>query len=128
MFPSADPFAYPNQPIMEYDNIKQENIPIINGSQTPQMLFSNSSSGGRMYDDLEGQLFGPIPPYLQQGQPNYTMQSQMGETNMMVGMERMNYHTGITPNNDEMTGNFDGIFSAVGDDWSNMLADSRFRQ
>ncbi len=79
-----------------------------------------------MYDDLEGQLFGPLPPYLQQGQP-YDMQSHVGG-NMMTGISPdMHYHTGITPN-DEMAGAFDGIFSGDGDEWGNMLHGSRFRQ
>lgn len=128
MFSSADPFAYPNQPMMEYDNIKHENTLIMNGSPAPHMIFSNDHSGGRMYDDLEGQLFGPIPPYLQQGQPTYNMQPQMGGVNMMGVMEpSVGYHTGVTPNNDEMTGNFDGIFSGDGEEWGNVMADPRFR-
>lgn len=81
-----------------------------------------------MYDDLEGQLFGPIPPYLQQGQHNYNMQPQMGGVNMMSGMDPViGYHTGVTPSNDEMTGNFDGIFSGDGEEWGNMMSDPRFR-
>lgn len=129
MFPSADPFAYPNQPLMEYDNIKQEDNSFMNGSPTPQMIYQGGT-GGRMYDDLEGQLFGPIPPYLQQGQQNYNMQPQMSGAGMMGGMDTnmSGYRTGMTPNNDEMTGNFDGIFSGEGDDWGNMLSDPMFRQ
>jgi len=128
MFPSADPFAYPNQPMMTFENVvKQEDAPVMNGSQAPQMYLSNGTpGGGRMYDDLEGQLFGPLPPYLQQGQP-YDMQSHVGG-NVMTGISPdMHYHTGITPN-DEMAGAFDGIFSGDGDEWGNMLHDSRFRQ
>lgn len=129
MFPSADPFAYPNQPLMEYDNIKQEDASFMNGSPPPQMMFQNGGTGGRMYDDLEGQLFGPIPPYLQQGQQNYALQPPMAGSTIMGGMDTsMGYHTGMTPGNDDMMGNFDSIFSGDGDEWGNMLNDPRFRQ
>lgn len=127
MFPSADPFAYPNQPMMEIENIKQENLGgIDNPSQVPSMFLSNSSSGSGMYDDLEGQLFGPIPPYLMQGQQPFDVSGQLDPgSNMMPGLHQsdMLYHTGMTPNADM---NFDGIFSGDGDDWSNMT-DQRFR-
>jgi hypothetical protein len=129
MFPSADPFAYPNQPMMEYDNVKQENMPMMNESPAPQLMFSSNGHSGRIYDDLEGQLFGPIPPYLQQGQPSYNLHTQVGNPSMMEGVDSsMGYHTGVTLNNDGMLGNFDGIFSGDGGDWSSMLADPRFRQ
>ena len=117
MFPSADPFAYPNQPMMEFDNIKQESV-----GNTPQMNFTSSGPG--IYDDLEGQLFGPLPPYMMEGQPNFDI-SQM-ETGMPgLNPQEYNYNTGITPNGDM---NFDGIFSGEGEEWSNMLPDQRFRQ
>jgi hypothetical protein len=127
MFPSADPFAYPNQPMMEFENIKQENLGgMNNGSQAPPMFLSNGTSGQSMYDDLEGQLFGPIPPYLMQGQQPYDVLGQMETGNtVMAGPNPpdMNYHADVTPNG-EM--NFDGIFSGDGDEWSNM-DDQRFR-
>lgn len=117
MFPSADPLAYPNQPMMEFDNIKQENT----GMPQPNYL----SNGLDMpYDDLEGQLFGPIPPYLMQGQPNFDI-SQMDTGMSGLNPPEMNFHTGISPNGDL---NFEGIFSGEGDEWSNMHSDQRFRQ
>lgn len=117
MFPSADPFAYPNQPLMEFDNIKQEN--------TGNILQPSFLSNGRgVYDDLEGQLFGPIPPYLMQGQPNFDVSAQM-DPGMSGLNQEMNYQTGGIPNGDM---NFEGIFSGEGDDWSSMLVDQRFRQ
>jgi hypothetical protein len=118
MFPSADPFAYPNQPMMEFDNIKQENI---GNMPLPNYL----SNGPGIYDDLEGQLFGPIPPYLMQGQPNFDISAQMDTGMSGLNPQEVNYHTGVTPNGDL---NFDSIFSGEGDEWSNMLADQRFRQ
>lgn len=92
MFPSGDPFAYPNQPMMEYENninnfdIKQENLntpgtdsgepPNTNGNNDVYndsgigMFMGNGTAGQgqRLFDDIEGQLFGPLPPYLTHGQ------------------------------------------------------------
>ncbi|QSZ34893.1 hypothetical protein DSL72_007754 [Monilinia vaccinii-corymbosi] len=81
MFPSTDPFAYPNQPMMEFDalNSKQENV--IDTNQAQHMFLGargagngnvNGSANG-IYDDLEGQLFGPLPPYMIQGQQGFDM-------------------------------------------------------
>lgn len=121
MFPSNDPFAYPNQPMMEYENIKQQNLGLMNGAQMPPMYMSNGAPG-RMYDDLEGQLFGPLPPYLSQTQNSYDIQVPMN--NGMMNGQGMGYNPGVQTN-EEM--NFDGIFSGDGDDWNNMLADQRFK-
>jgi hypothetical protein len=123
MFPSADPFAYPNQPMMEYDNIKQENIGNMPNGLPANNYLSNGAQPG-IYDDLEGQLFGPIPPYLMQGQPNFDV-SQMDTGMSALNPQEINYHTGVTPGGDM---SFDGIFSREGDEWSGMLADQRFRQ
>lgn len=130
MFPSADPFAYPNQPLMEFDNVKQENVGMRNGPQGQRMYLSNGVNGPGPYDDLEGQLFGPLPPYLMQGQPNYDLQGQMDpSSSMMSGLtpQEMMYQPGVIANG-EMTGNFDGIFSGDGDEWGSMLtSDQRYR-
>ncbi|ESZ92990.1 hypothetical protein SBOR_6611 [Sclerotinia borealis F-4128] len=75
MFPSTDPFAYPNQPMMELEaqNLKQEN-----GMETnqPQPMYMGGGGAGAingMFDDLEGQLFGLVPPYMIQGQHGFDM-------------------------------------------------------
>ena len=80
-----------------------------------------------VYDDLEGQLFGPIPPYLMQGQPNFDVGAVAQMDTGMSGLnpQQMNFQTGVTPNGEI---NFDGIFSGDSDDWGNMMADQRFRQ
>ena len=122
MFPSADPFAYPpSQPMMELENVKQENMGMVNGTQDPSFL-SNTGAPG-VYDDIEGQLFGPIPPYLTQGQQNFDFQGQMNAGGMMPNLDPpdMNYHTGMTPNGDM---NF--VLSGDSNEWSNILADQRF--
>ncbi|KAH6681977.1 fungal-specific transcription factor domain-containing protein [Halenospora varia] len=127
MFPSADPFAYPpNQPMMEFDNVKQEDMVPNNSTQPPNMYISSNPSGAPgIYDNLEGQIFGPLPPYLTQGQQQtFDYQGQMGNAGGMVpgiNPQEMNYHTGLTPN-----GEMNFLLSDA-DDWSNMLGDPRYR-
>lgn len=66
MFPSGDPLAYPNQPRVDFGD---------------QRLGLHSTSPGGMphhdpsqfylphvYDNIEGQLLGPLPPYMMQTQ------------------------------------------------------------
>lgn len=130
MFPSADPFAYPNQALMEFDNAKQENVDMGHESQGPRMYLSNGTNAPGVYDDLEGQLFGPLPPYLMQGQPSFDMQGQMDPSNsIMSGLnpQEMIYQPGVTTSGG-MIGNFDGIFSGDGDDWGSPLtSDHRYK-
>ncbi|TVY43617.1 Activator of stress genes [Lachnellula occidentalis] len=124
MFPSADPFAYPpNHPMMELENVKQENTTMTNGAQTSSFLPDTGAPG--VYDDLEGQIFGPIPPYLTQGQHNYDFQGQLNSGGMMSNLNPpdMNYHPGLNPNGDM---NF--LLSGDSSEWDNILADGRLRQ
>ena len=76
-------------------------------------------------DDLEGQLFGPIPPYLMQGQPNFDVGPQMDTAMSGLNPQQMNFQTGVAPNGEI---NFDGIFTGDTEDWGNMMADQRFKQ
>lgn len=135
MFPSTDPFAYPNQPMMEFDNRQQkielmENL--LDSSITSNMFLSNnnttaSNTVSNPYDNLEGQLFGPLPPYLLQLQP--TDISQLDYQGGLVGgfnQQDLNGHSGLTPNGGLA---FDEIFGSGNDDWNNMLADQNvYRQ
>ncbi|KAI0799241.1 hypothetical protein GGR55DRAFT_670571 [Xylaria sp. FL0064] len=77
MFPSDDPLAYPNQPRAEF------------GIHCPSLHHVNS--GGviphdpssyyvpQLYDGIEGQLLGPLPPYLMhpQGNPGLSFTAHM---------------------------------------------------
>ncbi|KAI9803684.1 MAG: hypothetical protein M1833_000596 [Piccolia ochrophora] len=66
MFPSTDPFIYPNQPMTSIEN-PQSGQDMFGNPMSNDMMLPSGTSGG-MYDNLEGQLFGPLPPYLMQGQ------------------------------------------------------------
>ena len=63
MFPSADPLAYPNQPMTLFERQDPDAFnPILfdPGNTTPATTPSNES--------IDARLFGPMPPYLMQGQ------------------------------------------------------------
>lgn len=87
MFPSGDPFAYPNQPLMDgssYHPGRQGPHPTAGQAPDGQFYMSN------VYDGIEGQLLGPIPPYLvpsSQGQHSMDPASQMYTASNMLGMQ-----------------------------------------
>jgi hypothetical protein len=128
MFSSADPFAYPpNQPMMEYENGKEDTMGAYSNSPNPAIYVRNNAPNPGVYDDLEGQIFGPLPPYLTHGQQNLEFQGQMG-----MGAEPMgnidpafnNYPTALSPE-----GNMNFVLSGDGGGWSNTFNDQqRFRQ
>jgi hypothetical protein len=87
MFPSGDPFAYPNQPLMDgsgYHAGRQGPHPA--PGQTPDGQFYMSN----VYDGIEGQLLGPTTPYLvpsTQGQHTMDPASQLYTASNMLGMQ-----------------------------------------
>lgn len=66
MFPSTDPFAYPNQPMTTLENcqLAKQEYPY------DPNLFSQTSNSttGPAFENLDAQLFGPMPSYVIQGQ------------------------------------------------------------
>ena len=115
MFPSADPFAYPNQPMMQYENIKQEGgLGIAND---PQMFMP--------LDDLEGILYGPVPPYMNQGQQNLDLRSQFGAGNVVGGLDQnLLYQSNVLPSG-ELSSNID-IFGDSGG-WGCVNGEERYQ-
>lgn len=93
---------------------------------TTPMFLSNGPPGSAAYDDLEGQLFGPLPPYLMQGQQNFNIPMDLVPGNGMVGLQPddINGVMGNMAQNADM--NFDGIFSGEWDEWNNMSQDQRY--
>lgn len=62
MFPSEDPFAYPNQPMMELglqQKMQGEPMQGQDGSQENAQFFMQGS-----FDDMESHLLGQIPPFM----------------------------------------------------------------
>ena len=71
MFPSADPFAYPNQPMSALEDGPFKQDP--NGMSFPgsnNMFYPNGTSSSSIsYENLAMPMFGSLPPFLmQQGQ------------------------------------------------------------
>ncbi|RAR16047.1 transcriptional activator mut3p [Stemphylium lycopersici] len=90
MFPSADPLAYPNQPMTAFENKHPQAFDRTSGPPASSGLPPQMSSGmdpkghpamfaptsmpngqGRQHNDNEAQLFGPMPMYLMQGTQQY---------------------------------------------------------
>lgn len=85
MFPSEDPFAYPNQPMMELGFPMKTDLPINMGEQSQDSQFFLTGS----FDDVESQIFGQPPPYLNQhqGQPMMNIASHLYDANSMMGIQ-----------------------------------------
>lgn len=74
MFPTGDPFAYPNQqPLVDFPTPSRPQMrpapggpPSSGGAAGSQQPDSMQFYMPNMYDDIEGQLLGPLPPYLAQ--------------------------------------------------------------
>lgn len=94
MFPTGDPFAYPNQqPLMDFPaQSPQGPHPGDHGGDTPGGLHGDSMQFyiPTLYDDIEGQLLGPIPSYMPQhqgqGQHGMGIHPQMYPMHGMMGM------------------------------------------
>lgn len=107
----------------EIENIKQENIADVQNSPATTMFPSNDTTGPGIYDDLEGQLFGPIPPYLIQGQQLFDASGQIStEGNILsgLGLQQMNYN--YISNVDV---NFDGILAGGDNNWTGLGLDQQ---
>ncbi|KAK3313892.1 fungal-specific transcription factor domain-containing protein [Apodospora peruviana] len=98
MFPSADPFAYPNQPLLDPvtgtatggQQQRQASHPSGTNSQAQDAMQFYMTN---IYDDIEGQLLGPIPPYLVQpahaGPHHHRMDpTQMYNTANMIALQQ----------------------------------------
>ena len=80
MFPSADPFAYPNQPMTTLENchvIKQENQMNSSAFDVPRPTTTDAP-----YDMYDAQTYDHIPPYMMQGQPPDYLQGMNPPMNM----------------------------------------------
>ncbi|KAK9775689.1 hypothetical protein SCAR479_07505 [Seiridium cardinale] len=83
MFPSGDPLAYPNPPELG-----------MRGG--PQHYDPSQYYTANLFDGIEGQLMGPLPPYLMQtpqGQPGFSFPAQMYSDPMLaIQLQRTPQH------------------------------------
>lgn len=73
MFPSTDPFEYPNQPLcaLESRYPPDPRVPFSAGAHpavTSNQITAPMVTDFGLGDDMDVQLYGPLPPYLVQGQ------------------------------------------------------------
>ncbi|KAI9717750.1 MAG: hypothetical protein M1812_004479 [Candelaria pacifica] len=138
MFPSADPFAYPNQPMTSlesgpYKRSPHQNYNALspNNPNTSPMYFPGTGGSGNGYDSLEVQLFGPLPSYLMQGQQGQlqpgnilNMPAQQAVPSGMMGMaddiHSQQLRMASTP-----ALNYNELFG--GEDWTGLM-DPAYRQ
>ncbi|KAL5388762.1 hypothetical protein DPSP01_002868 [Paraphaeosphaeria sporulosa] len=76
MFPSADPLAYPNQPMTTFEDSHPQAYQFKHGSPIMAQLPPQYTGTGR--PDNEVQLLGPMPMYLMQGAQHRSFHPQPG--------------------------------------------------
>lgn len=74
-----------------------------------------------MYGHLEGQIFGPLPPYLMQNQAQVDMSLNMDLSGVTGLDQSMSGHSGLTPGVGQGI-NFDEIFAGANEEWSHILS------
>lgn len=127
MFPSTDPFAYPNQPMTTFENNHAQDFKTEMSPTAPNMPYqvpremktpvafnpagANVPVGSRRLNDNDVQLFGPMPMYLMQG-----------------AQQQINVQPRTAPQNLQMTGapstgnmNFTDLLG--GEEWANTFMD-----
>ncbi|MCJ1479485.1 hypothetical protein MMC13_008171 [Lambiella insularis] len=113
MFPSNDPFAYPNQPMTMLETGqfgKKENN--IDHNDTNNIYSGNPTTSNAHYENFGIELFGPLPPYLMGGQqPNMTIPNTDREMDMRGSSE-----WDLPPQVRGRGLNMDGMY---GDGWEN---------
>jgi hypothetical protein len=82
MFPSAEPFTYPNQPLTTFENNQFAKDPNVfnnfSGSKVPAMMPGQSTAPET--DNLEAQFY-PLPPYMMQQQQQQQQQQRQQQQN-----------------------------------------------
>lgn len=152
MFPSAEPFNYPNQPLTTFENnqYSKDGSGLGNfGSSSAASMMPTQTSNPSEGDNLEAQFY-TLPPYMmaqrqqqqqqQQQQPGWDlgMQPQMNgmrhqmsgnnmDNNMLSGNETWGGQQVSLGQNVGFSGmNLSEIFG--GDEWNGMLMDQGFRR
>ena len=112
MFPSTDPFAYPSRPAMTFQSLDMTSANTT--SEPPSFLRTDDLP---IYNDVQGQLFGPLPPWIRGPQTMEVQYPGNFDHSMMSGIsgQDVNYHTGFTPNAET---NLDGIFQGDDAGWN----------
>ncbi|KAJ4361970.1 Gypsy retrotransposon integrase-like protein 1 [Neocucurbitaria cava] len=112
MFPSADPLAYPNQPMTTFENTHPQvfdrgtSSPIVGGAphqmsgidiKPPPTTYTSTgipAGPSRRMNDNEVQLYGPMPMYLMQGAQGQGQRGyppQAGGSHMQIPGQNMQF-------------------------------------
>ncbi|KAL1875752.1 hypothetical protein VTK73DRAFT_9813 [Phialemonium thermophilum] len=131
MFSSGDPFAYPNQqPLMDLTSQAPMRQPPLSAGAPQQgsLQFYMPS----LYDDIEGQLLGPVPPYMvgaDQAQRGINLTPQMFGPTSMTPMQPRGSQAGNLPpqRHQRQLEDFLGDPNFRGD-WGDVLGNAGYRQ
>ena len=88
IFPSADPLAYPDQPITMFED---QNFANQNGIYSHNLFDPSNNPPATIssQDAIDAQVYGPMPPYLMQGQHSGLMPMSTGaEEENTVAMDQ----------------------------------------
>jgi hypothetical protein len=85
MFPSNDPLAYPHQPRADFGI----HGPSLHHTSPEEVLQHHPFYVPQLYDGIEGQLLGPLPPYLMQSQggPDIPFPAEMYADPMLASQQ-----------------------------------------
>ncbi|KAK7935441.1 Activator of stress protein 1 [Apiospora marii] len=88
VFPPEDPLAYPHQPRSDFgfqQHMSPSLNPVVSHAPDPSQYFTTTGP----YDGIEGQLMGPLPPYLMQTQSQsvFDFPTQMYSDPMFLPMQ-----------------------------------------
>ena len=124
MFPSADPLVYPNQPITTLEN-RQSNQDSLDEMLGNNAFISNCGNEG-LYDQLEGNMYGPVPSGISQGRPlSSASVPQFGNTGVEGGGNTSDQIFAQTERPGSTQGvNLEDIFG--NEEWSTMGMDPTF--
>ncbi|KAL8714129.1 MAG: hypothetical protein Q9220_001857 [cf. Caloplaca sp. 1 TL-2023] len=124
MFPSNDPFAYPNQPMTTLETLHGNS----NG-QPFNYNFFNSGTSSESYDNLSTPFYGPLPLYPMADHQNLpdTIEEQANSQSLLPdGNPGWNTEAAQGRYTGQpMTSNWDAMF---GEDWNGCWTDQGFKQ
>ena len=135
MFPSSNPFAYPNQPMITLEDQQARKQEHSFGPVDSGPLYHNASvNSNHPYDNLEVQCYDPLPPYRMPGQqpglgtPNVDGAMDPHGMSREEGVMAMNSGAGLgwVPQQPRSNGmNIDDLF---GEEWKGGWVEQGFRQ
>ncbi|KAF2150952.1 hypothetical protein K461DRAFT_228550 [Myriangium duriaei CBS 260.36] len=111
IFSSAEPFSYPNQPLTTFENNQTFRDPSLYGggiggvSNTHVSSMTQAGGSGRANGDtLEAQFYGGLPPFVMQGNNQWSSESQNTRTASTTGSRQGQSQRYMMPQNPSSLG------------------------